>query len=135
MNVLKNYKVLKEGGFEEYPAIEIRYDDKEVFADLLVCAIPYGVEYEAPLLLSINQQGVANVADRAVFLRHLSEKTQKVYFTLDAKGNVVRTSKETELYTRLPVADNPDDYVYDYRAGQIYVIDTVNKKKNKKKQE
>lgn len=131
MDVLKNYVLLKNGGYEEYPAIEIRYDDKVVFADLSLCAIPLGSVYDNPVIVSINQRGIARVADREPLIAQLTEKTQKVFFELDTDQNPVIVNKETKLYMRLPKEEDPNKYVYDYRNGQIFVIDIIKKAEEK----
>jgi hypothetical protein len=124
MRVLKNYKVLKQGGFEEYPSVEIRYKDDEVFEDLPICVVPYGDEYIEPVLISINQRGLAIIGEKNTLIKKLKDNTQKIYFEIDKDGipNIVK--KETPLYMRLPVNDDPNKYIYDFREGQIFVIET-----------
>ncbi len=127
MNILKNYKLSDGKGYEEYPAIVVRYKDTEVFADLPVCAVPFGVEFTEPVLLSVNQRGIASVAEKEGLIMRLKKETQKVFFTLDADSNPVISKEETKIYTRLPKADNPEQYVYDYRNGQIFIIEVTSK--------
>lgn len=131
MDVLKNYVLLKDGGYEEYPAIEIRYNDNVVFADLPLCAIPYGSIYDHPVIVSVSQRGIARVADREPLIAQLTEKTQKVYFELDSDENPVIVNKETKLYMRLPKEEDPNKYIYDYRNGQVFVIDIIKKAEEK----
>lgn len=126
MNVLKNYKVLKQGGFEEYPAVEIRYNDSDVFDSLPICAIPYGTEFKEPLLLSRNQIGIASIVEKSILIKHLKEKTQTVYFELDNQNNPKITDKKTDIFMRLPIENDPNKYIYDYREGQIFVIEIKN---------
>jgi hypothetical protein len=132
MNVLKNYKLLKKEGYEEYPAIEVMYSDSEVYAELPVCAVPFGIEYTEPVLLSVSQRGFASVAERSILVEQLALNTQKVYFTLDEENNPVISKEQTGLYMRLPVADKPESYMYDYRDGQIFVIAVTGKEETKK---
>jgi len=125
MRVLKNYKLLKQNGFEEYPAVEIRYEDNDVFEELPICAIPFGTEFKDPILISITQKGIANIAERSILVKHLKDNTQKIFFKLDEHGNPKLVNEETTMFMRLPIQEDPNKYIYDYRDGQIFVIDTI----------
>jgi hypothetical protein len=125
MRVLKNYKLLKQNGFEEYPAVEIRYEDNDVFEELPICAIPFGTEFKDPILISITQKGIANIAERSILVKHLKDNTQKIFFKLDKHGNPKLVNEETTMFMRLPIQEDPNKYIYDYRDGQIFVIDTI----------
>lgn len=125
MRVLKNYKLLKTNGFEEYPAVEIRYEDTDVFEELPICAVPYGTEFKDPILISITQKGIANIAERNILIKHLKDNTQKIFFELDKNDNPKIVKKETTMFMRLPIQEDPNKYIYDYKDGQIFVIDAV----------
>jgi hypothetical protein len=125
MRVLKNYKLLKQNGFEEYPAVEIRYEDNDVFEELPICAIPFGTEFKDPILISITQKGIANIAERSILVKHLKDNTQKIFFKLDKHSNPKLVNEETTMFMRLPIQEDPNKYIYDYRDGQIFVIDTI----------
>lgn len=127
MRVLKNYKLLKTNGFEEYPAVEIRYEDTDVFEELPICAVPYGTEFKDPILISITQKGIANIAERNILIKHLKDNTQKIFFELDKNDNPKIVKKETTMFMRLPIQEDPNKYIYDYKDGQIFVIDAVKK--------
>lgn len=121
MKILKNFKVLREGGLEEYPAVEIRMKDSEVFIDLPLCTIDFNEELVHPVLIGYNQAGIAQVIEKAELYRKL-QQTQKVYFELNSDRDLVMVDKVTELYTRLPITDDPHQYLYEFRDGSIYVI-------------
>jgi hypothetical protein len=127
MNVLRNYKILSTGGYEEYPAIQVGYDELDVYADLPLCAIPYGVKFKAPVLLAVGPRGIASVSERDILVKHLKEKTKIVYFDLDEKKIPHITQEKTELFMRLPLEENAEDYLYDYQGGKIFVIEVAGK--------
>ena len=125
MNILKNYKILKQDAYEEYPSIEIRYSDSVVFENLPICAVPFVGELKNPMLVGINQRGIASVEEREKLIAHLQKNTQKVYFVLDEKNQPQISKTQTDIFMRLPITENPEKYLYDYREGHIYVIANV----------
>lgn len=125
MKVLKNYKLLKTGGFEEYKAIEIRYDDTDVFAEMPICLVDFGVELNNPVIIGFNQANIATVIEKELLLERLKE-TKKIYFELDEHRELRVVHRETNLFIRLPLEADENSYVYELKNGEIYLIEKTN---------
>lgn len=100
MRVLKNYKVLKET-IEEFPLIKLKQDE-DVFVDLPLCTVPYGVEFETPVLFYTQQTQIPEVVEKA----EIEEKikgTKLFYFKILEGDKVEEVSpKDADFSYRLP---------------------------------
>ncbi len=123
MKVLKNFKILKDGKFEEYLAVEIRMDDTEVFVDLPICMVEFNQEFEQPMLLGYNGAGIANIIERSELVSRL-DQTKIIYFK-NVNDEIVLTDEKTDMFTRFPKDEDPNKYMYDYRDGQVFVIEKI----------
>lgn len=130
MNVLKNFKQLKSGGFEEFPLVSIRYEDTEVFTELPICIVPYGFEFKEPILTNQTKEGLWVVREKEDFINQLETKTKKIYFTLDENKQPIKTEKETSIFTRLPKDYDDSNCVFTYENGLIYVIEKQKEETN-----
>jgi thermostable 8-oxoguanine DNA glycosylase len=106
MNIIKNYKVLKET-VEEFPCIKIR-EDEDVFAELPICLCKYGVEYREPILF-VGQQGQIPIVLEKEELIEKIKGTRIFFLKLKEDNTVEEVDKEDSHFSyRLPI-DTPVD--------------------------
>lgn len=120
MNIFKNYKRLKDGNIEEFPAISIRYADTEVFAELPVCIVPYEGELKNPMLFR-EQNGIGVAIERTKLLEILA--TQRVFhLKKNSKGELKEVdANKAEYHYRLP--KDTDIKELDIVDGQLLKIE------------
>ena len=124
MNVLKNYKILKQGNVEEFPAIKIRYNDTEVFAEMPVCVVPYENELQEPMLFK-QESGIGVALEKTKLLEIIAN--QRIYYLKKDTNGVVREGpKEKSTHqVRLPKKTNVSEL--DIIGNQIFKVDKKEK--------
>lgn len=101
--VLKNYKPLKES-LEEYPLVEIRYND-EVFKDLPICEVDFGVELKRPVLYS--HDGRTQTAVEYEWLAARLAQLKRFCLKANTDGTLYEVPEpEATLRVRLPLDTN-----------------------------
>lgn len=120
MKVFKNYRPAKKGHIEEFMAINIRYNDTEVFADLPVCVVPYEKELREPMIFQ-QQAGIGIAIERTELLKIIA--TQKVFHLKKGpKGQVKEVPfKEATHHFRLP--KDTDVSELDIVNNQVFKIE------------
>lgn len=109
MKVIKNCKILSER-YEEYPMIQIRYDD-EVFVDLPLCVIEFGQVLKKPVLYA-NGNSIPQAVELSDLMVTLS-KLKKFFVKVEEQGKVVEVPEgEETLVLRLPKDTNINDIFY-----------------------
>ena len=114
MKILKNYK--KTGKkIEEFDIIKIMDTQEDVFADLPVVAISFGVNYKEPVLFG-DYRGIPTVFEKEELMEVL-KTTEIKYFKVNEDKLIEVIKEEAEMNLRLPKGTNTDQLIID--NGQI----------------
>ena len=120
MKQIINFK-RKQGGIEEFPYVTLLID-REVFLELPICAIEFGVDYIKPVLYG-DHNGVPTVYEHDAVVELLSKL--KIFYLKNDQGKLTEVSKgEADVTIRLPKDTNVDQLVYD--RGQIFLAKPIN---------
>jgi len=126
MRVLKNYKKLKEQ-IEEFPAVKI-LDAEDVFVELPLCVMDFGLEIEKPYIYAGPDAQVPIVLTKEELLERI--KGTKVFYLKQLEnGNIQEVPKEeATLSYRLP-EDTPVDKLA-IMNGQLGIIESAERGDN-----
>ena len=129
MMILKNIKILKKNNLEEFPSVEVRYDDTEVFANLPIAFIPYGEQYIDPIMYQVNGQGIGMLIEREQ-LREALKKSKLFFFKLGENQELIECKKEESItHARLP--HDVDLTKLAYMNGQVLMVEPEKEVENK----
>jgi len=110
MNILKNYKKLKET-LEEYPLIQILYTE-DVFVELPVCALPFNTDFIKPVLKT-DQGKIPIVMEYDTLKQEIkNSKTKLFYFDIEGDKLLEAPSNSYTLRARLPEDTDIKDLIY-----------------------
>lgn len=104
MKLIKNYK--PTGKFvEEFSIVNIR-EDEDVFAELPLCLVDFGVFYETAVLYQGPQDPMPIIMEKEELLEFI-DGTRLFHFSVSEEGKLTEVEKEKANYShRLPI-DTP----------------------------